>query len=89
MITIKKRGKNIEKKETASRFIPGVPRDKNWVRIQISEDTPPEDIKKIVEASNLSYEMQKNGYMLVYGNGESIKSFMKRMTKRFRGARKG
>ena len=88
-LKIEKRGKNKEEKEAASRFIPGIPRDKNWVRIQISEDTPPEDIKKFVEASNLSCKMQKNGYMLVYGNGENIKSFMKRMTKRFRGARNG
>ncbi len=88
-LEIEKRGENREKKETASRFIPGVPRDKNWVRIQTSEDTPPEDIKKLVEASNLSYKIQKNGYILVYGSGENIKSFMKKMTKRFRGARNG
>jgi hypothetical protein len=79
--------KPIEKKENASTFIPGIPRDKSWVRIQISEDTPPEEIKKLVESSNLSYKMQKKGYMLVYGNGENIKSFMKRMTERFHGTR--
>ena len=84
-----KEGKTKEKKKTAPRFVPGVPRDKNWVRIQTSEDTPPEDIKKLVKASNLSCKMQKNGYILVYGNGENIKSFMKRMTERFRGARNG
>ena len=88
-LEIEKRVRNKEKKETASRFIAGVPRDKNWVRIQISEDTPPEDIKKLVEASNLSYKMQKNGYMLVYGNGENIKSFVKKMAEKFRGTRNG
>jgi len=88
-LEIKKRVANRVKKETTSRFIPGVPRDKKWVRIQTSEDTHPEDIKKLAEASNLSYKNQKEGYMLVYGNSENIKSFMKRMTKRFRGARNG
>ena len=88
-LEIEKGGKNKEKKEIASRFILGVPRDKNWVRIQISEDTPAEEIKKLVEASNLSYKMQKNGYMLVYGNGENIKSFVKTMAETFRGTRNG
>ena len=82
-----KRVKKKEKREENSRITPRVPRDKNWVRIQISEDTPPEGIKKLVKESKLSYKMQKNGYILVYGNGENIKSFVKRMTEQFRGSR--
>ena len=82
-----KRVKNKEKREEISRFTSGVPRNKNWIRIQISEDTPPEDIKKLVKESKLSYKMQKNGHMLVYGNGENIKSFVKRMAEQFRGSR--
>jgi hypothetical protein len=78
-----------EKPEATSRFIPGVPRDKNWVRIQISEDTPARDVEKLVEAAGLFRKMDENGHMLVYGNQENIKSFMKSMTERFRGARDG
>jgi hypothetical protein len=81
--------KNKEKREEASRFIPRAPRDKNWVRIQISEDIPREDVKKLVEKSGLSYKTQKNGYILVYGDGENIKSLVKRLAEQFRGARKG
>jgi hypothetical protein len=33
--------------------------------------------------------MQKNGYMLVYGNEENLKSFVKRMTEQFRVSRNG
>ncbi|UCC57675.1 MAG: DUF2096 family protein [Candidatus Bathyarchaeum sp.] len=88
-LKMEKRGEKKEKKEAASRFIPGVPRDKNWVRIQVSEDIPPEDIKKLVEASNLSCKTQKNGYILVYGSRENIKSFVKGMAEKFRGARNG
>jgi hypothetical protein len=78
-----------KEKKTASRFIPGVPRNKNWVRIEISEDTPPEEIKKLVEESDVSYKMQENGYIFVYGDRENIKSFMKMMTERFRGTKNG
>ncbi len=82
-----KRGRSEEEKEAISKFVPGFPRDKKWVRIQISEDTPPKDIKKLVKTSNLSYKIQKKGYILVYGNDENIKSFMKKMTERFRVSR--
>jgi hypothetical protein len=84
-----KRGINKEEKETISRFVTGIPRDKKWVRIQISEDTLPKDVKKLVKTSNLSYEIQKNGYILVYGNDENIKTFMKKMSERFRVSRNG
>jgi hypothetical protein len=75
------------KGETVSRFIPGVPRDQSWVRIQISDDTPAEDVKKIVKENKLSHRMLENGYILVYGNKENIKSFVKMMTDQFRGSR--
>ena len=88
-LEIEKRVENNEKKEAASRFISGVLRDKDWVRIKILEDTPPEDIKKLVKANNLSYKMRQNGHIFVYGNGENIKSFVKRMAEKFRGARNG
>lgn len=77
-----------EKTETPPRFVPGLPKDKRWVRVQISEDTSQEDIKKIAKKNKLSCKMQKNGYMLVYGNSESIKTFVKKMAEKIRGARK-
>jgi len=84
-----KRVKKKAKKGAASLFVPRVPRDKSWMRIQITEDIPREDMKKLVEESDLSYKMQKNGYMLVYGNEKNIKSFVKRMAEQFRGSRNG
>ena len=77
-----------EKEEVTPRFVPGLPRDKNWVRIQISKDTPREDVESLVKENKLSCKMQRNGYMIVYGNGESIKSFVKKMAEKFRGTRK-
>ncbi len=76
-----------EKREASSRFIHGFPRDKNWVRIQISEDTPLEAVKKLVTKSKLSYKKQEKGYMIVYGNRDNIKSFVKSMAEQFRGSR--
>ena len=84
-----KRVKKKEERAAGSRFSSGVPRDKNWLRIKISGDIPREDIKKLIEENDLSYKMQKNGYMLVYGNGENIKSLVKKLAEQFRGTRNG
>jgi hypothetical protein len=77
-----------EKEEVTTRFVLGLPRDKNWVRVQISKDTPREDVESLVKENKLSCKIQKNGYILVYGNGKSIKSFVKKMAGKFRGTRK-
>ncbi|MGD9130096.1 MAG: DUF2096 family protein [Candidatus Bathyarchaeota archaeon] len=81
--------KTVKKKEdrtAGSRFSSGVPRDKSWMRIKVSDDTPLEDVKNLVRESKLSCKMQENGYVLVYGDGENIKSFVRRMAEQFRGS---
>ena len=82
-----KKVKDQERGSTVSSFIPGVPRDKSWIRIQIMEDNLQENVEKLVKESKLSHKMRKNGYMLVYGNEENIKIFVKRMAEQFRGSR--
>jgi len=67
-----------------SKFVPGLPRGERWVRIQVSEDTPRKDIEELARENRLSYKMQKNGYILVYGDGEKIKVFVKRIGGKFR-----
>lgn len=83
-----KRIKIEKKEEVTPKFVSGIPRDNNWVRIQISEDTPQKDVERLVKENKLSCKMQKNGYMLVYGDEESIKSFVKKIAEKFRGTRK-
>lgn len=78
------RRKVYEKKEAvaALRFVPGLPRGKRWIRIQVSEDRPQEDIERLADENGLSCRMQENGYMLVYGESEKIKSFVKKIRKK-------
>lgn len=83
-----KKTKTEEEEEVILGLVPGIPRDKNWVRVQISRDTPREDVENLVKENKLSCKMQKNGYMLIYGDGESIKSLVKKMAEKFRGTRK-
>jgi hypothetical protein len=78
-----------EKVEKNSTFVTRIPRNKNWIRIQISEDIPREEMEKLVGENGLSYRLEQNGYILVHGDKEKIKSLVKRLTEQFRGARKG
>jgi hypothetical protein len=78
--TVKKKAE----RAAGSRFSLGVPRDKSWMRIKISDDTPLEDVKNLVKESKLSHKMQENGYILVYGNEKNIKSLVRRMAEQFR-----
>ena len=79
--------KDQERNRAVSRFIPGVPRDKSWIRIQISEDNLQENVQKLLKESKLSHKMYKNGYLLVYGNEENIRIFVKKMAEQFHGSR--
>ena len=68
-----------EEEDVVSRFVPGLPRSECWVRVQVSEGTPQGDIEKLAEDNGLSHRLQKNGYVLVYGDREDLKSFVGRL----------
>jgi len=74
--------------ETASKFVPGLPRGQHWVRVQVSEETPKEEIEELVKEIGLACKMQDDGYMLVYGEGEKLKYFIKRTAAKLRVAKK-
>jgi len=77
-----------EEKETAPKFVPGLPRGKRWIRVQVSEQTPREEIEPLAKENKLSCKMQKNGYILVYGSNENIKGFVKKIAEKLRASRK-
>ena len=66
-----------------STFIPGIPRNENWVRIKILDDIPPENFKKIAKENNLSYKTQENCYVIVHGDPKNIKKLIKTVTEQF------
>jgi len=76
-----------EEPEPSSKFVPGLPRAQKWVRLQVSKETPEKEIRKLAEENGLSFRMQKDSYMLVYGNEEKLKLFVKKAAEKF-GSRK-
>ena len=69
-----------EEKIEENAFITGVPRDQKWVRIEPHGNFTSERIKQMVKENNLSVNAQKDGRLVVYGQPEDIKEFLKKMT---------
>jgi len=67
-----------------TRFIAGVPRDQKWLRVEPLADLPVEKLKQLAEETNLSTSTQKDGRMVVYGQAENLKEFVRKMTEKAR-----
>ncbi len=65
-----------------SRFIPGVPRDKRWVRVMPIPSLPQERLEQLAVESGLSFKEEKDGHLVVFGEAEKVKEFLKQMATR-------
>jgi hypothetical protein len=63
-----------------SKFVTGVPRDQKWVRVEPINSLPTERILQIANAQSLMVIPQKDGRLVIYGQLEGIKEFLKKMT---------
>lgn len=72
-----------EEEEEETRFIPGIPREHKWIRVKPSTELPIEKLKALAEESRLSYNVQNDGCLLVYGEDERIKDFVKKMATKY------
>ncbi len=69
--------------EEESRFIPGLPREQKWIRVKPSGDMSSEILRDMAGELDLSCEMQKNGFLLIYGEDEKLRSFVKKMATKY------
>lgn len=69
--------------ESPSKFIAGVPKDQKWLRVQVSSETPEDEIKRLASESGLSTKMQQDGFVLVYGDAERLKLFIQKTGEKF------
>jgi hypothetical protein len=68
-----------EEPEAEARFVPGLPREQKWIRVKPTGELTLERIKELATESNLLFNVQSDGYLLVYGEDERIKEFVKKM----------
>lgn len=66
-------------KKVENNFVTGVPRDQNWVRVEPIGEWTKEKIYQIAKAQSLQIMSQKDGKLVVYGQQESLKAFVKKM----------
>jgi hypothetical protein len=74
--TVETRDEEIEE----SKFITNVPRDQKWIRVEPINNMPTERIQQIAKESNLSVNPQKDGRLVVFGQPDGIKEFLKKIT---------
>jgi hypothetical protein len=72
-------GKKPFEEEGETRFIPGVPREHKWIRVKPSAELSIEKLKKLTGDLTLSFNVQKDGSLLVYGKDERIKEFVRKI----------
>jgi hypothetical protein len=84
----RKQGENAEAKTTASLFITGVPRNGHWIRVLTSHELLKEDVERLADGLKLSHKTQKDGYVLVHGDEEKVKEFVKKMAEKCRRTQK-
>ncbi len=65
------------KRETT--LITGVPRDQKWIRIEPIPNLPAEKLTSIAQENSLSVRRQEDGRLVVYGQQEGIRAFLKKM----------
>jgi hypothetical protein len=77
---IDKAGREIDdEKHGEMRFIPGLSRQKKWIRVTSSNELPVEKLKSIAEKMSIFVKVQKDGSLLALGEEQSIKDFVKKL----------
>lgn len=68
-----------EPTSVATGFVTAIPKGEHWIRINLSGLMDDKDVRELVKMLNLSSMPQENGYLLVHGKEECIKTFVKKI----------
>lgn len=69
-----------EEPKHEDKFVTGVPRDQKWIRVEPINNLPTERIQQIAKEQKLQVKAQSDGRLVVFGQPEDIKAFLKKMT---------
>jgi hypothetical protein len=72
-----------DENEEDMRFIPGVPRQQKWIRVTPSQEMSIETLEATAHTLNLSFTLQKDGSLLVCGEDQGIRDFVKKMASKY------
>ncbi len=66
-----------EEPKEKDKLVVGVPRDQKWIRVEPIKNLPTERIQQIAKDQNLKVKAQSDGRLVVFGQPEDIKVFLK------------
>ena len=75
----------LEKAETTavpSKFVAEIPRGEHWIRIKTADIISDDNLKELLKNLNLSSKSQDDGYLLIYGKEENVKSFIREVDRK-------
>jgi hypothetical protein len=72
-----------EEEEDETRFVSGFPRDQKWIRVRPTAELTIEKIEALAKETGLSFNVQSDGRLLVYGEDNCVKEFVKKMATRY------
>jgi hypothetical protein len=67
-------------KEDKNKFVAGVPRNQKWIRVEPIENLPHETLRQLAVEHDLAVKEQDDGKLIIHGQPENIKAFIKKMT---------
>jgi hypothetical protein len=70
-----------QKEKEENRFVTGVPRDQQWVRVKPIDGLSADKIENMAAEARLTLKRDENNNLIVYGTKEQIQDFIKQMTK--------
>lgn len=73
-------GRRPTREEEATRFVSGLPREHSWIRVRPSDELSIERLETLAEVSSLSFRIQDDGSLLVFGREDRVRNFVKKMT---------
>ncbi len=68
-----------EPRRAEDKFVTGVPRDQKWVRVEPIGEWTKEKILQFAQEHSLQVKSQDDGKLVVYGQPEDLKAFVKKM----------
>jgi hypothetical protein len=68
-----------ETNTSENRFIVGVPRGQQWIRIETGDKLPEEHILKLAKEWHCTVNKQTDGRLMVYGQLDAVKEFVKQI----------
>ncbi|MFH0749116.1 MAG: DUF2096 family protein [Candidatus Bathyarchaeota archaeon] len=77
-------GQQTERVSATSKFVSGASMGEHWIRIKALGLINDKELRELSEKFSLSCETQENGYLLIRGKEENVKSFVKEVGERIK-----